>query len=243
MKATVDFENCLSFINMEIQPVHPAAARPGERQAYRAVAISRLTGSGAHSIAEELAILLNQQVPPGNRQWTVFDRNLVEKVLEDHHLPQRLSQFMPEDRVSEMRATINELLGLHPPSWTLVSQTSETILRLADLGSVILIGRGANVVTNKLGYVFHVRLVSPLEARIATIQKSRNISLRQASELIQAEDGGRARYVKQHFGADINNPLLYHLVINTERMPVPAAAKLIADAMGQSDLLAAPARP
>jgi cytidylate kinase len=86
-------------------------------------------------------------------------------------------------------------------------------------------------------------LVSPLEARIATIQKSRNISLRQASELIQAEDGGRARYVKQHFGADINNPLLYHLVINTERMPVPAAAKLIADAMGQSDLLAAPARP
>lgn len=232
MKANIDFEKCLSFINMQIQPPHAGPASTADQLSYRAVAISRQTGSGAHTVAEELAELLNQTVPRGNRQWTVFDRNLVEKVLEDHHLPQRLSQYMPEDRVPEMRATINELLGLHPPSWTLVRQTSETILRLADLGNVILIGRGANVVTNKLNYVFQVRLVAPMETRIQCIQRTCNLDEKRALETIQTEDGGRVRYLRKHFDTDINDPLLYHLVINTGRMALPMAARLIAKGMG-----------
>jgi len=36
---------------------------------------------------------------------------------------------------------------------------AETILHLAEQGNVILIGRGANLVTRELQHVFHVRLV------------------------------------------------------------------------------------
>jgi hypothetical protein len=39
---------------------------------------------------------------------------------------------MPEDRVSEVADTIDEMLGTHPPTSTLVGQTAETILRLAE---------------------------------------------------------------------------------------------------------------
>ena len=57
-------------------------------------------------------------------------------------------------------------MGLHPSSWTLVQQTNATILQLAQMGNVILVGRGATVITSKLNNVFHVRLVGSLEKRI-----------------------------------------------------------------------------
>ena len=160
-------EQCRTFLNAQWQSAGKAAAAAKAGVPRRAVTISRQTGSGAHSVAEKLATFLQARSPKDACPWTVFDRNLVEQVLEDHNLPQRLAQFMPEDRVSEIADTMDELFGLHPPSWTLVHQTSDTILRLAELGNVILIGRGATIITSKLDYVFHVRLVGSLERRVA----------------------------------------------------------------------------
>ena len=73
----------------------------------------------------------------------------MDKVLQEHNLPERVAKFMPEDRTSEIADTMEELFGLHPPSWLLVRKVTETILHLAELGNVILIGRGAAVVTAK----------------------------------------------------------------------------------------------
>src|ERR1035438_7694939 len=169
-------ERCRTFIDAHMQAGGKGlvSAKDGGRR--RAVTISRQTGSGAHVVAEKLAACLQAHTPSDARPWTVFDRNLVEKVLEDHNLPQRLARFMPEDRVSEIADTMDELFGLHPPSWTLVRQTTETILHLAELGNVILIGRGATVITGKLDYVFHVRLVGSLGKRVAHIQELHRLS-------------------------------------------------------------------
>ena len=104
---------------------------------FRAVAISRQSASGAHAVGEKLAWYLQPYELPGARQWTVFDRNLVEKVLEDHHLPERLARFMPEDATSHINDIMEELFGLHPAPEILVQQTSETILRLAKMVPVV----------------------------------------------------------------------------------------------------------
>ena len=41
-----------------------------------------------------------------------------------------------------------------------------------------------------------------------------------ALDFIHREDKGRKRFLKEHFEEDIDNPLLYHLVINTDRIPL-----------------------
>lgn len=227
MSANVGFDKCLTFINCQIQPSTGRSSTPTAESQWRAITISRQTGSGAHVLAGQLADELQRLLPGTGRPWTVFDRNLVEKVLEDHHLPTRLAQFMPEDRVPEMRDAIDELLGLHPSSWTLVRQTSETILRLVDLGNVILIGRGSSIVTRTLEHVLHVRLVAPLARRVENLQKWRNLTHKAALDLIQREDKGRIRYVKTHFGVNIDDPLLYHMVINTDMVNTDEAVRLI----------------
>jgi cytidylate kinase len=229
MNTEAGLERCRTFINCQLQPGHPAVFSRKESKAWRAVTISRQTGSGGHSVAEKLAEFLQAEYPGDGCPWTVFDRNLVEKVLEDHNLPGRLAKFMTEDRISAISDIMDELFGLHPPSWTLVRKTADTILRLAQLGNVILIGRGATVITRKLDYVFHVRLVGSLAQRVKYLQETNNhLNSKQALDYVQREDLGRKRYLKKYFNKDIEDPLLYHLVINTDLMRFEEAARLIA---------------
>jgi len=231
MNLAYGLERCRTFINTQMQPAGHGLTSAQHGEPRRAVTISRQTGSGAYVVADKLAACLQAHTPRDARPWTVFDRNLVEKVLEDHNLPQRLARFMPEDRVSEIADTMDELFGLHPPSWTLVRQATDTILHLVESGNVIVIGRGATIITSKLDYVFHVRLVGSLEKRAARIQELRSLNKEAALELIRREDRGRKRYLKTHFKADIDDPLLYHLVINTDLVSYENAAQIIAHAM------------
>jgi cytidylate kinase len=230
MIQTPNLEHCLSFINSQLQNADEskAFAANGVR---RAVTISRQTGCEALAVAEKLAHYLQERSPKNACPWTVFDRNLIDKVLEDHNLPACLAKFLPEDRASELEDFLNELFAVRPPSSTIVHQTAETILKLAALGNVILIGRGGSVITAKLPDVLRVRLVAPFEKRVEHIHKSRGMTGAEARKFCLTEDCGRERYLKKYFDADINDPLLYHMIINTGRLNYDVVARLIGEAV------------
>jgi cytidylate kinase len=229
MNTPFGLENCLHFINCQLQPPDKEAPREGAAGPKSAITISRQSGCGAHVVAQKLARYLQTHSPADAPPWTIFDRNLVEKVLEDHHLPERLARFMPEDRVLEIDDIMDEIFGLHPPSWTLVQKVSETILRLAELGHAIILGRGGNVLTAKLPHMLHVRMVASLDRRIEHMQHFEELTRKEAVDRIQREDLGRERYLRKHFGKDIADPLLYHLVINTDLVSLDNAARLIGE--------------
>jgi cytidylate kinase len=226
----IGVEHCTSFVSSQFLSAAEAGAgaASGIR---RAVTISRQAGCGALAVAEKLALYLQEHPARHPVPWKVFDRNLMDKVLEDHDLPARLAQFLPEDRVSFLEDIMADLLQTYPPSQTVIRQTAETILKLASLGNVILIGRGGNIITARLPNMFHVRLVAPLEERVEYSHKSYGMTKTEARKFCLREDAGRERYLKKYFHADINDPLLYHLIINTGLVNYDDAAKLIGDAI------------
>ena len=231
MKQTAPHANeCLSFISSQLGTENkpglpPVKFRPG-------ITISRQVGSGAMVIANELATYL-QNHSPAPCHWSVFDRNLVEKVLEDHKLPKEIAKFMPEDHVSAIQDAVEEMLGLHHSSRTLWQQTAETILRLAEFGHVILVGRGSNAITAHMKNIFHVRLIAPLELRVQRIMARQNLDEKAALEYVEHHDRGRQRYVRDHFHRAIDDSLLYDLVINTARLPNKMVARIIGDTVLQ----------
>ena len=231
MTGSPPLDRVLEFINTQASPTPEASSTSPEGRHPPVITISRQAGAGAWQVAEELIRRLQEQTPAGSRPWTVFDRNLVEEVLEDHHLPARLASAMPEDRVSEIADTLEELFGLHPSARTLAHNTAETILRLAALGNVVVIGRGANIITSKVDAAFHVRLVGSLPNRVHRVMASAQLDEEAATASVRDKDLGRARYVKKYYGEDIDDPLLYDLVINTDRVPYAVAARIIADAV------------
>jgi cytidylate kinase len=221
-------DRCLSFINSQTVTAKSGVAEVGLR---RAVTISRQAGCGAVHVAEKLAAYLQQHAPPVNAPWTVFDRDLMDKVLADHQLPAYLAKYLPEDRISAIEDTLADIFGVRPNVETVVKQTAETLLKFAELGGVILIGRGGNIVTAKLPRVLHVRLVAPLDDRIERICRDDNKSPSAARKFCLDEELARTRYLKTYFNADINDPLNYHLIVNTSRVGCDNAAKLIGDAL------------
>lgn len=215
-----------TFINLQMNP-HSRHQFTGP-QYQPAVTISRQAGVNAMVIAEELAELLHAHTPAAN-PWMIFDKNLAEKVLEDHQLPKEIAKFMPEDRVSAIHDAVEEILGLHPSSRTLLHLTSETIMHLAEFGHVIMIGRAANVITQHMKNVFHVRLIAPLDKRVTHLMSHRQLTDKAAREFIQKHDQSRKHYLKNNFHADIDDNLLYDLVINTARLSHGEVAHLIAN--------------
>ena len=193
------------------------------------ITISREAGAGADSVSEEL---INYFKPLSNtclHPWTVFDKNLIEKIIEDNHLPEKLSRYFVEDKLSDIKSTVNELLGIHPSSWVLINKTTNTILQLAQIGNVIIVGRGGNFITMNLKNTFHVRLIAPWENRIKHIREIQGVTRKEAVDFILKEDTARNNYIKKYFNKDVTELNSYHLIINTGFMSYKKAARVIGE--------------
>jgi len=198
---------------------------------YPCITISRETGAGTQLVCEELIKILEPVSEADDVNWTYFDRELIEKVLEDHNLPIQLSKYMKEDKYKYLSGDINVLLGLHPSQWTLLHKITDSILQLARMGKVIIVGRGANIITADLKNSFHVRLVSPLHNRVNHIMEIENISEREAEVFIKQKDTARKDYLKSSFSKNVEDVQMYHLVVNSGLMSYKESADIIAGAV------------
>jgi hypothetical protein len=229
MKETVTFNECCSYVAALVQAQdHPEAEGALNPPA---ITISRAAGARGRSIGKALQATLRTQSPKASVPWTCFDEGLVEKVLKDHDLPSSLAKFMPEDSVSEIDSTINEILGRHPSLWTLFEHTVETMVHLCHTGHCILVGRGGNKVAEGLRNVTRVRLVGSPARRIQQMVTVHGMSAKEAEHFIKEEDHARQRYMKHHFNCDIDDPEHYDLVINTDHYSDEAVVEMILSAV------------
>ncbi|MFT3784376.1 MAG: cytidylate kinase-like family protein [Nibricoccus sp.] len=191
------------------------------------VTISRESGAGGTSLARALALRLNAHVPE-NAQWTIYTGNLIEEMLQSNHLSPKLARFLPEDKISEISASIGELVGLHPNLWDLVQKTNELMRRLARSGFSLLVGRGANFATASVEHGVHVRLVGPVDSRAKHIARLQQMDEAEACVYNSKRDQARERYVRTHFNANIKDPTAYDIVIDTQRVHLSEATELVA---------------
>lgn len=220
------FDTCKGYINAQ-SSVPPGKAKP----VLPAITISREAGAGAVTIGKDLIQHLEKRMSHPEYPWAIFDRNLVEQILEDHELPKTIKKFMPEDIPSGLVSSVEELFGLHPSEWTMFEHTTDTILRLARAGHCIIVGRGANIITARMSNVFHVRLVAPVEQRIKHCEGFYSLTYAEAVKFVDSADLARRRYVSRYFKKNIDDPHDYDLVINTGRIRLDQVACLISDAV------------
>lgn len=223
---STSLERCQAFINSNF--VKPQDERP---RSPLALTISRQVYSRSHEIAENLIGMLQNDAILGKEDWALFDRDLVHRILEDHHLPKALERYMPEDRDRDFTGLINEILGLHPSLWELFHYTCDTIHKLGKVGNVILIGRGAHIITRHLPHVFHVRIISPLPDRIRRASLMLDISPEEARKRIKQDDSAREAYVRSHFDESPGDPLAYHMLLNTGKLKTREAARVLYTAL------------
>lgn len=194
-----------------------------------AITISRQAGARGITIGHKLQNALRAEAPKAAIPWTLFDENLVTQVLEDHNLPIELEKFMPDDAMSEIEGSINEILGRHPSLWSLFEKTARTVVRLTNMGHCIVVGRGGNKIVEGFAHVLRVRLIGSDACRARQMVNIHGMSEAGAHKYIKEEDTAREAYMRQHFHCDIDDPLDYDLIINTDHLNDDQVVQLLVD--------------
>jgi cytidylate kinase len=108
-----------------------------------------------------------------------------------------------------------------------VKLTQKIMLRLANEGNVLLMGRGSQALLGHRRDVLHVRVVAPRDFRVRTTQERDKVGKSEAARIIKRYDEQRIRYIKRHYDLNPTQPEHYHLVVNTERLGVEGAVHSI----------------
>jgi len=210
------------------RPAEPKIALPP------VVTISRQAGVTASAVGHRLIEILNEG-HPGPSPWLEYDRQLVERIAEDHNLSQDLvARFDERDR-SWFEHFARGITGAATGT-DIAMKVAQTIRALAWVGRAVIIGRGGQAILAGMKHVVHVRLIAPLEWRAEQYPHHVDAAPGEAEQILRKIDAERARYVKQHFNRDVSDLSLYDLTINMARVSTDRAAGIIARAVESLDL-------
>ena len=198
------------------------------------ITISRQYGAGGSEVARRVAASLG---------WRVVDNELVEEVATRAGLPredvaereERLPGFA-ERLARTLAASTPELFAAPAPGGTvpklqeadLVRITETVVAEVAAKGRVVLVGRAAPAVLAMEDNCLHVKLVAPRHYRIEAAAERLGVDLKKAAEITDETDARRERYLRQFYSRDWNDPVNYHMVLNTGVLGPEGATDVIA---------------
>src|ERR1035441_6829806 len=99
------------------------------------VTISRQMGALGEAIAYLTGGILTE-MSHGKHPWVVVDKDLGERVIEDHHLPERISRFFSGEETLSVEEHIEGIFGISVPGATMIKNMTRTIIQLARIGQI-----------------------------------------------------------------------------------------------------------
>ena len=103
------------------------------------------------------------------------------------------------------------------------------IAQMADDGDVVILGRGSQYILNDHPDAYHILLIDTFENRVRFMQKNYDLSQSHATQAVKNEDKRRLNLYKKLGKTDYDNPDLYHLVINGNRIHLDKALQLVTE--------------
>src|SRR5262245_1195952 len=181
------------------------------------VAISETAGSNAIEIGRALAATLG---------YAFADREIIEKAAEGY---------------GEGVTTLTHATEEKPTLWERLTDTQRryvtyveaTILEMAARDNMVLAGRASTIVLRHLPHVLRVRITESAEASVERLEVTQGLVHEAAVDYVRRSDRERAARMKFIYQVDVDDPLLYDLVLVTDRLSVSRCVALIQEALGE----------
>jgi cytidylate kinase len=184
------------------------------------VAISRESGGRGGTIARRAARKLG---------WQVFDQELLEYMAQEATVNPEILENSLGPHASWVDARLQHLLRSgamsdHPSMVNL----ARVVLAVAGQGQVVLIGRGGGHILPR-ETTLHVRIIAPLEDRIAYMAQWLRLTEAEAAARVQQSDARRAEFMGTHFrhSQDIH---VFDMLLNSSLLGEDVCADLVVQA-------------
>jgi cytidylate kinase len=212
-----------SVTNIPIPPVHgyrgeaPAPATV-TRPRGLSVAISREAGAQGPTIARKVGELLG---------WQVFDTEALDYLVQDDSAREQFLAELPNSAKVWASAQLTRLrkhqkVAIDPDTAAMM----ELVLAVAASGDAVIVGRGAGFLLPPETTV-HVRVVAPLEARVAYFAQWARLTREEAAIEVRTRDARRAEFITRTLGRDPNDPTGYDAVVNSARLGIEGTVQFI----------------
>jgi cytidylate kinase len=181
------------------------------------VTIEREYGSGGGEIAAQLAHQLG---------WKLWDQLLTEEIARLANCSKAAVEGREERRdplyyrlfKSFLRGSYEGSLNAHKlnlvDSESIMKMTRRVVLRAAETGNCVVVGRGSQHFLRERNDTLRVFLYAPTEDKVRRLLV-RGKTENEARELVDTVDRERADFIAKYFGVDWPNLPLYHTMINT----------------------------
>jgi Cytidylate kinase-like family len=196
------------------------------------VALSASYGAGGNvvgpALAERLGVpFLDRAIPVKVAEQLRVSPEEVDAVEDGHPgwLERLLSGFSAGETVVP-----TPLPGAGLNSEDFRRETEKVLLAQCQTGEGVMLGRAGAIVLRDDPAVLRVRLDGPKELRLRAAMGFGGIDEETARRTVDRLDRTHADYARELYGADIRDPALYHLMIESTAIDVDTCVELIATA-------------
>jgi cytidylate kinase len=176
------------------------------------IALTQGMGSLAQDIAEQLAAELH---------LATLQHEVAERVAEKMHVSRSLI-----NRLRGGKAGALERLRADRNAMALYS--AEEVLEAAANGNVVIRGWGATQLLRPVPHVPCIRIMRPFDKRVDWLMEQIDTDDRSVAEAeIRRSDQANATRMHDQFGVTWNEPVLFDMVLNTDRLSVDTCVQMI----------------
>ena len=176
------------------------------------IALTQGMGSLAQDIAEQLAQELNLKT---------LQHEVVDHVASRMHVSRSLISRLRGGSAGPIERFTADREGL-------AVYTAEEVLETAARGDVVLRGWGATCLLRPVPHVPCIRVMRPFAKRVQWLMQALDTDDQDAAEAeIRRSDHANATRMHDQFGVDWGDPVLFDLVLNTDRLTVDTCVQTI----------------
>lgn len=203
----------------------PRHGFPGARQGSRpnvpaslTIAVSREAGSRGGTVARRVGRQLG---------WQVYNQELLDHIAQEGAFTEGVVGNLPEESArwaeQHLRALLRDRQISAQPT---VIDLARIVLALAAQGEAILLGRGAGYLLPR-ATTLHVRVIAPLEDRIAYMSQWLRLTVEEAAEQVRMRDRRRSEFLAAHFHRQPTDVYPYDLLLNSSLLGEELCVDLI----------------
>lgn len=186
-----------------------------------AITFSNALGSGATIISRMVA---------GRLDLPLYGREVVTHIAQSQRIQVETVETLDERAMGRLDDYLTSLWherGFDQNDY--IRALSKTVIAMWAHGRCVFHGHGAGHILPRK-HVLKVRLMAPLEVRVATVAQRDGLEMNVARKKVEQADTERERFIRKYFHMRIDDPLNYDLVFNTEHLSPELCADAIAGA-------------
>jgi hypothetical protein len=160
--------------------------------------------------------------------WKVYGRNLLDHIANRDALSRQFIETLDEHHENQLEQWVNYLIssGSLLPSDYMI-KLSKLIKVVVTHENAIFLGRGTNYILQDKPHGVRVKLTAPFQDRVRHIAQLKNVSEKEAEEMVKRVDEERGEFIYQHFQKEYEDPSDFDIVLNTQSIPEESICKMI----------------